>query len=141
MTAVIEITQDFTACYALRHKVFVQEQGVPESEELDAHDASATHLLAWQNHAPIGTARIVFDGDLAKIGRVCVLPDLRGTGLGADLIRAALAIARDTPGIATVKLGAQIQVLGFYEKLGFSATGPVYDDAGIDHRDMVMELA
>jgi ElaA protein len=57
------------------------------------------------------------------------------------LINEAGAIARATPGITRAKLGAQIQALGFYEKLGFVAVGPVYDDAGIDHRDMVLELA
>jgi predicted GNAT family N-acyltransferase len=74
------------------------------------------------------------------VGRVCVLQSARGTGLGADIIRATVAIARETPGIARVKLGAQTHALGFYEKLGFQAFGPVYDDAGIDHRDMVLEL-
>ncbi|MEC9311775.1 MAG: GNAT family N-acetyltransferase, partial [Pseudomonadota bacterium] len=48
--------------------------------------------------------------------------------------------ARQTPGMSRAKLGAQLHARGFYEKLGFAATGPVYDDAGIDHRDMVLDL-
>ncbi len=43
-------------------------------------------------------------------------------------------------GISQVKLGAQVHALGFYEALGFEAFGPVYDDAGIPHRDMVRTL-
>jgi ElaA protein len=74
------------------------------------------------------------------IGRVCVSRAARGTGLGKALIEKAVEIARDTPGVRRAKLGAQVQALGFYEKLGFAAFGPVYDDAGIDHRDMVLEL-
>jgi predicted GNAT family N-acyltransferase len=58
--------------------------------------------------------------------------------LGAALIRSALDAARGKATMA--KLGAQVHALGFYEALGFAAIGPVYDDAGIDHRDMVRDL-
>ncbi|MEP0155045.1 GNAT family N-acetyltransferase [Pseudophaeobacter sp.] len=141
MSITIAETRDFATCLALRHTVFVKEQGVPVAEEQDAFDAVATHLLAQDGSTPVGTARILFQGDVAKVGRVCVLQSARGTGLGADVIRAAIEIAQKTPGIARVKLGAQIHALGFYTKLGFQAFGPIYDDAGIDHRDMVLELA
>ncbi|MFC4218330.1 GNAT family N-acetyltransferase [Pseudophaeobacter arcticus] len=140
MSIKITETRDLATCFALRHTVFVTEQGVPVEEEQDALDADATHLLAQDGNFPVGTARILFQGDVAKVGRVCVLQSARGTGLGADIIRAAIEIAQKTPGIARVKLGAQTHALGFYEKLGFQALGPVYDDAGIDHRDMVLEL-
>ena len=79
-------------------------------------------------------------GDTAKIGRVCVIKSHRGTGLGAALIRAAVDEARKDPAVRFVKLGAQLHALGFYEKLGFVAQGPVFDDAGIDHREMVLSL-
>lgn len=137
----ITITTDRETCFALRHQVFVLEQGVPLEEEIDALDDSATHLLARQNGVPIGAARIVFQDALAKIGRVCVLKSARGTGLGAALINEAIAIARARPGVTEAKLGAQLQAIGFYEKLGFATRGPIYDDAGIDHRDMVLDLA
>ena len=136
----IEVTQDLATCYRLRHRVFVEEQGVPVEEEIDALDPTAIHLLALQDGRPAGTARIVLSDGTAKIGRVCVLPEARGTGLGADLIRAAVEIARQTPNTMRVVLGAQVHALAFYEKLGFTAFGPVYDDAGIDHRDMEMTL-
>ncbi|MCV6585685.1 MAG: GNAT family N-acetyltransferase [Marinibacterium sp.] len=133
---VVETPDDLETCFALRHRVFVEEQGVPLAEERDAQDATATHLLAVGDAGPLGTARILFQGDSAKIGRVCVLPAARGTGLGAALIKAAMDVARQRPGVTTAKLGAQIHALTFYEKLGFEAYGPVYVDAGIDHRDM-----
>jgi predicted GNAT family N-acyltransferase len=140
MTCVISVTEDREICFRLRFEVFVEEQGVPVDEEIDALDDTATHLLAFRDDSPIGTARIVFDAETAKIGRVCVTKAGRGTGLGKALIEKAVEIAKDTPGITRAKLGAQVQALGFYEKLGFAACGPVYDDAGIDHRDMVLEL-
>lgn len=133
-------TDDLTTCFALRHEVFVLEQGVPLADEQDALDATATHILASANGTPQGAARILFNGDVAKVGRVCVVQSARGTGLGAAIIRTCIDIAAATPDIRTVKLGAQVSAIGFYEKLGFTAFGPVYDDAGIDHRDMKMEL-
>jgi predicted GNAT family N-acyltransferase len=136
----IEQTTDLAACLALRRTVFIEEQGVPEDREIDGLDDSALHLLATHDGQPIGSARILLDGETGKIGRVCVLPQARGTGLGAALIRAALDVLRVQPGITRAKLGAQTHALGFYEKLGFTAYGPVYDDAGIPHRDMTRDL-
>ena len=136
----IEQTTDLAACLALRRTVFIEEQSVPEDREIDDLDGGAIHLLATQDNQPIGSARILLDGDTGKIGRVCVLPQARGTGLGAALIRAALDVLRVQPGITRAKLGAQTHALGFYEKLGFTAYGPVYDDAGIPHRDMTRDL-
>lgn len=140
MNISIAVTQDQEACFALRHEVFVMEQGVPIEEEQDAQDANATHLLAKDGTTPVGAARILFHDNTAKIGRVCVLKPARGTGLGAELIRYAIAHAKNQPGIHQVKLGAQTHALGFYEKLGFRAFGSVYLDAGIDHQDMVLDL-
>jgi len=140
MSYVISVTDNHEACFALRHQVFVGEQGVPVEEELDELDAEATHILATNDGVPVGTARVVFQDEVAKIGRVCVLKSTRGTGLGADLIKAAVQLAKDQPGVTKAKLGAQLHALGFYEKLGFSAYGPVYLDAGIEHRDMVLDL-
>ena len=126
---------------AIRLKVFVEEQHVPVEEERDAHDETATHLLAVVDGQALGTARILRDGTTGKIGRVAVLPQARGTGLGAALIRAALVELRATPGVTRAKLGAQTHAIGFYEKLGFAAYGPEYLDAGIPHRDMALDLA
>ncbi len=115
----------------------MDEQGVTEADEIDGLDSHCVHLLARDGEKAVGTARIYISGRVAKIGRVCVVASHRGTGLGAALIRCALDIARANDGVDQAQLGAQVHALGFYEALGFEATGPVYDDAGIDHRDMV----
>ncbi|MEH7829364.1 GNAT family N-acetyltransferase [Gemmobacter denitrificans] len=140
MTAVIAVTDDIAACRALRRTVFIEEQGVSEADEIDNLDGQATHLLATVEGRPVGSARLLTYGSTGKIGRVCVLADQRGTGLGAALIRAAVEHFRTQPGITSVKLGAQTHALGFYERLGFTAQGPEYDDAGIPHRDMLLPL-
>lgn len=135
----IEETRDLAACHALRRAVFIDEQQVSEAEEMDDLDDAAIHLLARDGGRPLGTARLILSGDQAKIGRVAVLADARGTGLGLAVMRAALDVAR-ARGAVRAKLSSQVHAIAFYEKLGFAAHGPVYDDAGIPHRDMTLNL-
>ena len=136
----IEETRDIATCQHLRRVVFIQEQGVSEADEVDGLDDSALHLLAFLDDRPMGTARLLLKGATGKIGRVCVLPEARGTGLGAALIRASIDHFAADPAYAQVYLSAQVPALAFYEKLGFTAHGPEYDDAGIPHRDMTLAL-
>ncbi len=128
-------TQDRQTCYALRHEVFVLEQGYTAEGEVDMLDAVSHHLLMRKDGTPIGTARAYIDGDTAKIGRVCVLAAQRGTGLGAELIQSAVAVAKEQ-GATRVILGAQLHAVGFYTKLGFTSFGDVYDDEGEPHQMM-----
>ena len=136
----IAVVADYTPCIALRRAVFMGEQGISEAEEMDDLDDEAVHLLATLDGRPVGTARILFAGTTGKIGRICVLSDQRGTGLGARLVTAAIDHLRGVPAITHAKLSAQDHAIGFYEKLGFVAQGPFYDDAGIPHKDMVLVL-
>ncbi|KGJ23781.1 GNAT family N-acetyltransferase [Paracoccus sanguinis] len=137
---IVAVTEDFDACMAIRQRVFVEEQNVPPEMEHDEYDATAVHLLARDAEGrAVGTARLLIDGADAKIGRVAVLAEARGTGAGLALMRAALAELRHR-GVAEARLGSQTHAIGFYEKLGFAAEGPEYDDAGIPHRDMTLRL-
>ncbi len=133
-------TRDIATCLELRRVVFILEQGVSLEDEVDGRDPEARHLLAWDGGVAVGTARLLVEGEVGKIGRVCVLEQARGMGMGADLIRFAVEVFRGVPGVRKVKLGAQVHALGFYERLGFVAEGPVYMDAGMEHRDMVLAL-
>lgn len=135
-TLKIEVTQDVPTCQALRRVVFIDEQGVSEADEVDGLDGKAIHLLAWDGACPVGTARLLVKGPVGKIGRVCVLPEARGLGLGAALIGAALDVLRDQPGVTEAYLGSQSHATGFYEKLGFVVEGEEFLDAGIPHRHM-----
>lgn len=129
-------TDDIATCLALRRTVFIEEQGVSPDDERDGLDAAALHFLARLDGHAVGTARVLIKGDTAKIGRVCVLPGMRGRGLGAGLIRACLDHLRGMEGIRRARLDAQIHALAFYARLGFVAHGAVFDDAGIPHRMM-----
>ncbi len=137
MTLLIGPTNDVAACRALRRTVFIEKQNVPEDIEQDGRDKDAHHILATLDGAPVGCARILIDGETGRIGRVCVLPQHRGAGIGAGLIRASLDHLRTLPGVVRAELGAQTYALHFYEKLGFSAFGPEFGDAGDQpHRKM-----
>lgn len=124
------------ACFAVRRAVFIEEQAIPEAEEWDDDDATCLHLLAEDETGPLGTARLIARGTIAKIGRVAVMPRARGTGLGRRIMLAALEAARQD-GFAEAMLESQVSVIGFYEGLGFVAEGSDYDDgSGILHRVM-----
>lgn len=125
--------------FALRARVFVDEQGVPSDEEIDERDETdAEHVLAFRGEEAVGTGRLVPNGRTAKIGRFAVVPSARGRGVGALLVRHCIDMARGR--FDTLILDAQLPVIGFYERFGFVAEGPVFDDAGIAHRRMRISL-
>ncbi|MEU9592199.1 GNAT family N-acetyltransferase [Streptomyces sp. NPDC048193] len=138
---------DREACFAVRKDVFVAEQNVPEDIEYDAYDAGAVHVLAVrEDGVPLGTSRLLHgaaaaakngDGDpsVGSLGRLAVVRDARGLGVGAALVRAVEDAAR-ARGLTAVDLHAQTHALGFYERLGYQAYGPEFPDAGIPHRAM-----
>jgi predicted GNAT family N-acyltransferase len=127
------------AAYALRHKVFVVEQGVPQELEIDEHDKSATHLVALSGGNVLGTLRIVRNGRTAKIGRMAVSASSRNKGIGRELMEFAAAAAL-ADGMDEVVLDAQLTARDFYRRLGYAEEGPVFDDAGIPHVMMRRKL-
>jgi predicted GNAT family N-acyltransferase len=120
----------------IRREVFVREQGIPESDEWDGEDATSVHILATLNREPVGTGRLNRAG---KIGRIAVLPGLRGRGIGSLILDRLLEEARRL-GIREPCLHAQVQAVSFYERLGFERKGEVFDEAGIPHVRMSLVL-
>ncbi len=136
---IVETPADWEACYAIRKTVFVEEQAVPLELELDEYDDVATHFLLRDGDAPLATARLLDKHGLAKIGRVAVLKEARGRGLGLVLMRAVLEEAR-RQGFTEAVLDSQTYAIPFYERLGFVAEGEEFDDAGIPHSLMRRRL-
>ncbi|NMM75761.1 YbgC/FadM family acyl-CoA thioesterase [Acidovorax sp. SRB_24] len=125
----------------LRTAVFVQEQGIPAELEWDADDASALHAVAFNRLGlPVATGRLVRQADgAARIGRMAVLPLLRGAAVGRAVLDALVEAAR-ARGDRQIVLHAQRCAEGFYRRAGFAAQGDPYEEAGIAHITMARTL-
>lgn len=122
---------------AIRHRVFVEEQNVPEELEWDEADARCEHVLARAGDGtPIGTGRLLPDG---HIGRMAVLPRWRGQGVGSAVLETLIeiAIAR---GDNEVILHAQTAAMDFYRRHGFHVQGDEFMEANIPHYIMLRRL-
>jgi len=125
----------------LRKEVFVQEQGIDPALEWDEEDAHCVHAVLC-NHlgVPVATGRLLPSHQgVAKIGRMAVLRRLRETGLGRQVLLALVAQARQR-GDTQVLLHAQRSAQGFYHRLGFMPQGEPFEEAGIGHIAMVLNL-
>ena len=122
--------------YAIRRRVFIEEQNVPEEIEMDADDSHAFHAIAILDGVAIGCGRMLEHGDSeVKIGRMAVLREFRKTGVGAHILRFLIDRAR-ARGLRKAILHAQLTAEGFYLREGFNPVGGVFDEAGIAHRKM-----
>lgn len=139
--------------FAIRKAVFIQEQQVSEDEEIDGLDSLCHHLLyrplveEKPNHKAIsvGTARLRSVTDetgivWGKLERIAVHQAWRGQGIGAILVQGLIELGTQQFQISHFKLGAQCDVIPFYEKLGFTAYGDVFMDARIPHRMMKKQI-
>ena len=124
----------------IRTHVFVEEQHVPANLEVDADEGKATYFVVYDAGLPVATARILPEGTGYHVQRVAVEKAYRKHGLGKMVLNAIIAYAREQ-NVAFLKLGAQLQAIGFYKTLGFQLTDqPEFLDAGIRHREMQLQL-
>ncbi|WP_122601080.1 GNAT family N-acetyltransferase [Pseudomonas viridiflava] len=119
----------------IRDAVFIAEQSVPPELEWDSEDMDAVHFLASEGDYPIGTARLLQDGE---IGRLSVLQDWRGPKVGEALLTAAINEA-EKRGLKEQKLSAQVQAIAFYERFGFTVVSDEFLEAGLPHVNMVRQ--
>ncbi len=138
---VFEITDrsQMEQAWTIRRLVFVQEQHVPEELEMDAEDAHALHALALDGNVPVGCGRMVTHDGYVKIGRMAVLCERRGQGIGRSILAFLMDLARQR-GFQRAVLHAQLTAEGFYLKNGYVPEGEVFEEAGIAHRRMFREL-
>ena len=126
---------------ALRQAVFVAEQGIPAALELDAADAQARHVVAYNRLGQaLGTGRLLEHAPGAgRIGRMAVLASVRGAGIGRPLLDRLVQLARER-GDREVILHAQSSAIGFYDRAGFKPQGAPFEEAGIVHQEMALSL-
>lgn len=140
MAVDIRASEDTTVlsdAHEIRRQVFIEEQGVPESIEMDDKDDESIHLVAYEGKSPVGTARIrEIEANVGKVERVAVLPTYRGNGIGERLMHSAEDVLAKR-GIERIIVHAQRRVEGFYDALGYERIGGEFDEAGIPHVEMV----
>ncbi len=133
------VTQaELNLCMEIRRHVFIEEQFVPEEEEIDSHDRlddpSVAHFLFTKQGLPIGTMRCLFKpNNVLKIGRVAVIREERGKGWGRQMME---LIEAYYPDYDRFVLDAQTHAIPFYLRCGYEVMGDVFLDAGIEHRHM-----
>ena len=139
----IKFTQndrEMLSCLSLRRTVFIEEQNVPENEEVDEDDPNCDHILLTISDDPVGAARLKYYDNFVKVQRVCVLKNYRGQGIGSNIINFIIKHIEKNDICNSVRLGSQIHALEFYKGLGFVEFGEEYLDAGILHKDMEYQI-
>jgi predicted GNAT family N-acyltransferase len=132
--------EEVNAALALRSRVFCEEQGVSFEADQDGRDPEATHIVAIDDGAVIGTCRLLFRGQVARLGRLAVERDRRGDGIAAAILREADRVAVDA-GVESIALHAQTYALSLYETAGYRGQGPTFVEEGIEHVAMEKRLA
>ncbi len=140
----VEICRVKTDCemklvHEIRTEVFVREQGVPVELEMDELDGGAVHVIAFVDGMPAGCARMLLNGEEAKIGRVAVKKNMRRYGIGTGICKLLLTIAKDE-GVRKIYVGSQLTAVDFYSTMGFEKQGDAYMEAGIAHVKMARSI-
>lgn len=123
-----------------RFTVFIMEQGVI-GEDLDDYDQKALHLYGVDDKGQVVAYTRIFGPGVkyeqAAFGRVLTAKEVRGAGIGKELMRRTLVVIEERFGKVPVKISAQAYLLKFYNELGFKQVSEVYDDHGLAHIDML----
>jgi predicted GNAT family N-acyltransferase len=128
--------EDSVGLSQLRNRVFVDEQKVPLSLEIDGLDAECQHVKALIDDVIIGTGRLLPNG---SIGRMCVLGEYRNRGIGTMMLKNLVQQAVDN-GYQKLSLNSQSDAIPFYQKFGFIIDSEEFIEAGIPHRRMILNL-
>jgi predicted GNAT family N-acyltransferase len=131
---------EVNAALLLRERVFAGEQGVRPEADRDGRDHEAMHLVAVEDGRVVGTCRLVFRGEVARLGRLAVERDLRRRGVGASLLREAEREAV-AAGAHRISLHAQMSARSLYERDGYLQQGSPCVEEGIDHVTMEKRIA
>jgi ElaA protein len=123
----------------LRERVFSGEQGVSIAADRDGRDGESTHLVAIEDDRVIGTCRLLFRGQVARLGRLAVDPDHRGRGIAGKLLALADRVAEDQ-GARSISLHAQTYARRLYLDAGYEERGPEFVEEGIEHVAMGKRL-
>jgi ElaA protein len=126
-----------------RAEVFVVEQTCPYCDP-DDYDPKSYHLIACDNSKEIAAyLRLIPPGekhDDVALGRVITTKNFRGTGLGSELVKQGIQHAQDLYPQKNIWISAQHQLEKFYSRFGFRTISDVYDEDGVPHIDMLLNV-
>lgn len=134
----VENKEELDQAYAIREKVFIEEQECDRDEEFDQFDEESVHFIAYKNDVPAGTARYRRTTKGIKSERFAVLEQFRGEGVGKRLVQSVLADIDNTinePG-TLLYLHAQVHAMPLYAKYGFKKVGEMFIEANLEHFEM-----
>ena len=136
--------EKFADARFVRETVFVREQGFQPELEFDRGDEEAVHVVGYLDGRPVGTGRLLLRREdppgFLYIGRLCVLREHRGRGIGRQLMECLMERAR-AQGAAGVTIVAQVPAMPFYEKLGFRQQGEIFYTSTMPHVEMLCRFA
>ena len=136
---VVKWIDEYDSLTMIREKVFIEEQKVTSQLEWDGMDKEAIHFLAFKDEKAIGCARALVIEYCMQLGRIAVLKEYRGDGIGSALIEKAMTTAKLNQ-LSAIYISAQCHAIDFYKKFGFEVTSDIYLDAEILHRDMTLNF-
>ncbi|MGG1396295.1 GNAT family N-acetyltransferase [Bacillus salipaludis] len=136
---IVENEKELEDAFSVRRTVFIDEQNVPEEEEIDQHEEEATHFVLYHEGSPIGAGRFRLVDGFGKVERICIMKQARGTGAGKAIMNGIEDYARKM-GIQKLKLNSQTHAIPFYGGLGYEVVSEEFMDAGIPHKTMVKKI-
>jgi predicted GNAT family N-acyltransferase len=133
--------EDMLRVNAIRNAVYIGEQECPYEEEYDGNDLSGTHLLAYMGDEPIGTLRLRFFADFAKIERLAIRKEFRRSQAAFQLVRAGFKFCQKK-GYGRVVAHSQVRLVDFWHRFGFKVLEGVkpFVFSDFDYIEMVAEL-
>jgi predicted GNAT family N-acyltransferase len=136
---VVKTDKEMEDALYVRRTVFVDEQQVPEEEEIDQFEQDSVHFVLYDQNKPVGAGRYRAFNAYGKVERICILKENRKGGSGKTLMNKIeeFAIKKGAPAL---KLNAQTQAIPFYSKLGYEVVSEEFLDAGIPHKTMVKKI-
>lgn len=124
----------------LRESIFIVEQNVPYVD-MDGKDKYCRHLMGYAGNEIVAYMRVVplnlFAPGYFSLGRVVVRADLRGTGIGREMMRIGIEYLDKIRQGSPIKISSQLYLKNFYASFGFVPQGEPYIEDRIPHIAMV----
>ncbi|MFZ3589286.1 GNAT family N-acetyltransferase [Bacillus sp. DJP31] len=136
---VVSTKKEFEDALHVRRVVFIEEQQVPEDEEIDQYEDECTHVVVYTQNQPVAAGRLRNYDGIGKMERICVIESHRKLGLGKVVMDQLELLAKEK-GFQKLKLNAQTHAEAFYEGLGYQTVSDIFMDAGIPHVTMIKQI-